>query len=261
VITHPGRTASGRFNAFSPIGSTLSFSRVSGPSFSVNSSTGDVTWSPGWSDVGGHGLTVRVTDADGNTADETWFVEVQDQQPVADSMESMPAHPGRAISYRFNAYDPEGDALVWETVSTLPSGATFDTALGVFQWTPSWSDLGSRNIVVRVKQVDLPASNTMASCMIEVSNGAPQFDPVADPDVIAPGDEVVVTLTACDPDGDDLTYTKVSGPGTVTKINNGTAEYRWTADSAGFYEVTVRVSDPEPQSDEVTFYIYVEEPS
>jgi hypothetical protein len=259
AITHPGRTVSARFHAHSPIGSALSFSHIRGPLFLVDSSTGDVTWSPSWADVGGHGLTVRVTDADGNTADETWWVEVQDQQPVADSMSSMPAHPGRAVSYRFNAYDPEGDALEWEAVSTLPAGATFDPITGVFQWTPTWNDLGSRNIVVRVKHVDRPASATLASCVIEVSNQSPQFDPVSDSGMHFPGDEVVVRLTVSDPDGDDLTYTKVSGPGTVTKINNQSAEYRWTAETPGFYEVRVRVSDPEPQSDDVIFYVCVEE--
>jgi MYXO-CTERM domain-containing protein len=56
---------------------TLTYSLVSGPSaITVDANTGNLSWTPNWTDEGANSITVRATDNDGGKSEETFTVTV-----------------------------------------------------------------------------------------------------------------------------------------------------------------------------------------
>lgn len=57
---------------------------------------------------------------------------------------------------------PYGDVLTLSILGTLPAGANFDPATGLFSWIPTWSPLTSNvyTVTVVVTDADLPIHNT-----------------------------------------------------------------------------------------------------
>ncbi|MEL6827291.1 MAG: ImpA family metalloprotease [Pseudomonadota bacterium] len=58
-----------------------------------------------------------------------------------------------------------------------------------------------------------------------------------------PGTEISMTLSATDPDGDDITFSKVSGPDWLSLTSNGTVSGSSSADDFGTHELVVDASD------------------
>jgi uncharacterized protein (TIGR03437 family) len=78
--------------------------------------------------------------------------------------------PGSSIRFTVTAADPQG-LDVSLSAAGLPSGATFDPAAGVLQWTPSDSDLGMHSLTITASNT-LGAS-TAATVKLYVDSGLP----------------------------------------------------------------------------------------
>jgi VCBS repeat-containing protein len=181
--------------------------------------TGEITYTPNASYVGGDSFVYRVCDTGTpslcDLATVTMTVTVQNDPPVAvddgyvtdeDTLLTVLA-PGVLA----NDSDPDSDPLtaVWDSG---PSGGTLIlNADGSFDYTPD-ADFAGQDSFGYFAYDGLVSSVITATVTITVT--AVNDSPVADDQsVTTPEDTPVgITLTANDVDGDPLTYSIVSGP-------------------------------------------------
>ncbi len=74
---------------------------------------------------------------------------VANHAPVLQPIANRELQPGRAVVFRVQASDQDGDALKF-SVQNLPPGAEFDLSTGLFVWTPSASQLGTFTVTFQV---------------------------------------------------------------------------------------------------------------
>ena len=164
------------------------------------------------------------------------------------------------------ATDPEGDSSLHAiTASDAPGAFAIDADTGAL----TVADSGAMG--PGVKAVTLSAQDRgiggvyplkTGAIAVEITvvsnNQAPSF--VADSIVMAATEDLTfaANLTASDPDaGDELTFTKVSGPGWLVVGSDGSLGGTPGNDDIGVNEFIVRVADPENFSDEATLSISV----
>lgn len=142
--------------------------------------------------------------------------------------------------------DTPGDVLTYSMTGN-PTGATL-SAGGLFSWTPSYDQGRTNPYVITFKVTDQGGLSDSMSVSITVTNvnRAPSFTAEPANNTVVPVHNVPVYYTfqyqASDPDGDTLTFSLVSGPGTIS----ATGFYSWAPvpEQAGQpYVVTVQVSD------------------
>lgn len=171
-----------------------------------------------------------------------------------------------ATSITVMATDPDGDTVTLSTDGTVgpnsdpysaSSPATFNTATGVFAWTPGETDVGDYSVQFTATDDQTPPLSVSQTITISVaaagSNTAPVLAAIGNRTVTA-GSTLTIVASATDPDnGDVLTYTAVhsgsgSDPftaGTAALFVPGTRTFSWspTASEVGTYGVSFVVVD------------------
>jgi len=182
--TPPDRAILNQAYSFTPAASDaendpLSFSIVNRPSWaSFDTATGRLSGTPPAGSEGSYAnILIRVSDGTQTVALPVFSILVS--APTASTAEApvngaptimgMPFTTVSAgVQYNFapSGSDPNGDPLVY-TVQNLPSWATFNSATGQIQGTPSLGDIGTyANIVVAVS--DGRAITTLPAFKIDV---------------------------------------------------------------------------------------------
>jgi hypothetical protein len=127
---------------------------------SLDESSGQFSWTPGFEQAGNYTLQAKVTD--GTTENSTTIsVAVNDinRAPSIDGGGSVTVTAGENASLSFSGSDPDGDNLTFES-SDLPSGANLNSASGNFSWTPSDDQTGNFTFTVRVSDGKESAETT-----------------------------------------------------------------------------------------------------
>ena len=189
---------------------------------SIDSASGELIWTPGFSDAGDFQIAVRVTDngSPPRSGQETLSITVQDANGPPSIVTPGPQTVVEAevLSFKIEATDPDLDDVLTYSLENSPTGSTIDPATGVFRWTPNIAAAGDHEATVRVTDDGDPAMSTSVTFQIAV------IDDNRDPTAIALSpssvgentatDTLVGTLTTTDPDGGDThTYTLISGTG------------------------------------------------
>jgi hypothetical protein len=140
-----------------------------------------------------------------------------------------------------------GDPLSFEMLQG-PCGAAMDPDTGQFHWQPTFDqEPGPYTVLVQVADDGFPRFSDSGTFQITLhrTNCPPVFEPIPD-QVIAQTRELVLTVSATDPDEDDrLTFTLVSGlEGASIDPQSGLFHWHPTHDhEPGTYEATVEVRD------------------
>jgi hypothetical protein len=176
---------------------TMSYSLVTAPAgMTINSATGQITWTP--TEAQGPGefdVTVRVTD-DGSpalahtTSFKVTVSEVNLPPEVAEVSGAI-GHAGAAFTTTLGAADPDvpANAFTYSLVSG-PAGATVSTA-GKVAWTPSLAAAGSvADFTVRVTDDGSPAASGDRTFQVTV------IGPVDILTVVRIGEELELTWRA-----------------------------------------------------------------
>ena len=181
---------------------------------------------------------VELEVSDGKTTVRSSFkidVIAQNRSPIAVDIPQNSVVQGQTFSLNLNNYfsDPDGDPLSYQILSgpgNIQNGFfTFQSqTTGLFSTTIRASD-GKGGTVDRTVTVNVQASNRPPVISIT-------------PRRIAEGEVLTIDLAASssDPDNDRLSYTLVSGPGTV---QGSVYTLRTDFNSAGNYSVVIRVDD------------------
>ena len=211
---------------------------------------GRFEWTPDLNREGNFPVTFSVTD-DGNpplgdSEEIVITVGPGNRPPVIAPIEDKKAAVGELIEFIVAASDPDpGDTLALSVQGGLPSGASFDSETGLFQWEIAESDIGVRDIVFAVVDSGIPplSDTETVRFFIEAGNAPPVFTPLGNQQVDE-GEELIFVVTATDPDGDPLTYTHGELP-EGAGFDPETQTFFWTPgfDAAGNYSVEFTATD------------------
>ncbi|MFQ6070048.1 MAG: C1 family peptidase [Candidatus Aminicenantales bacterium] len=98
------------------------------------------SWGTGWGDNGFFMMTWNTTSPDLEIRD---FVAItgtslQNSAPVLDAVGNKETKEGVKLEIQLSATDPDGNPLTY-SCTNKPDGASFNTATGLFSWTPSYT--------------------------------------------------------------------------------------------------------------------------
>jgi YVTN family beta-propeller protein len=140
-------------NDSDPDGNPLAAALVTPPTHGVLTfnSDGAFTYVPDAHFLGLDTFTYKANDGtlESNIATVTITVGVTNHPPHITSPPVTMAEAGRAYTYDVQAIDPDGDALSF-ALTTAPPGMAIDASTGMLQWTPTFAQLGSHDVVVQV---------------------------------------------------------------------------------------------------------------
>jgi VCBS repeat-containing protein len=132
-------------------GDTLTYSLDLAPAGMTIDATGLISWTPDNAQVGDHGVTVRVTDADDAVATQTFTVSVANENdaPLIATIPVTTATEDTPYTYDVDATDTDASDTLTYSLDAAPAGMTID-ATGVISWTPDNAQVGDHSVTVRV---------------------------------------------------------------------------------------------------------------
>jgi hypothetical protein len=182
--------------------------------------------------------------------------------PVLDPIGGKTIDEGQLLEITIMAADPNGDALNY-SANNLPTGASFDQTTHVFTWTPASDQAGSYpNVLFTVTDNGNPPMSASETITITVGdvNRPPVLKPIGDK-TINEGQLLQFTVTATDPDGNELTYSASNLPSGAA-FDPGSQTFTWIPgyDQYGNYTdvrftVTDRVSTPLSDQEAITITV------
>lgn len=245
-----------------PDTASLSFSIVNKPAWaSFNSSTGELSGTPDYTNAGSYTNIVISVDDGGNSVSLPAFAitvtDVNAPPTISGTPQTTVAENG-SYSFTPTGSDIDSGEVLTYSILNKPDWAAFDTATGALSGSPGYDDAGSYSgIVISLADDDL-ASDSLAAFTITVtnSNRAPAIS--GTPAVVAAENNPYSFVpTASDPDSADiLSYSIINKPDwasfdTATGALTGTPGY----DDAGSYSgIVISVSDGQGGSDSLTAF-------
>ncbi|MEE9357055.1 MAG: putative Ig domain-containing protein, partial [Sedimenticolaceae bacterium] len=193
---------------------------------------GSFYWRPGYEQAGVY--YVLFVARDGLAIDSaSVLIQVNNtnRPPVLAPIGAREVSENAELSFTISATDPDGDQIEYSAYC-LPRGAEFEN--GTFFWRPDYDQAGV-HYVLFVARDELEMD--MASTLIQVNNTnrPPVLAPIGAKEV-SENAELSFTISATDPDGDEIEYSAYCLP-QGAEFQNGT--FFWTPDydQAGVYYV------------------------
>ena len=245
-------------------GDILTFSKLSGPAWLNVDADGALSGTPEGPDAGSNEFLVAVTDLGGGSNTAALFLYVNSPpvfQPQAFTKPAATIGLPYSGTIATNATDPDfaaGDSLAFYKVTGPDWLAVADN--GALSGVPNSTNSGVNSFLVLV--VDSNGLAGIGSLGIAVSEPAlPTIvsSPFSGPPVTA-GQLYSATLAtnATDPNiGDQLTFSKVSGPNWLNVAGNGVLSGRPLSANAGTNSFIVSVTDLTGLSTNMTLFINV----
>jgi hypothetical protein len=250
--------------ASDPDGDNLLFAIAGSPSWAAfDTGTGRLSGTPPTGTTGTFS-NIRISVSDGpNTAALTAFsitvsARTTNRPPVITGTPPTTATQGTLYTFTPTASDADGNALTF-AIANRPTWATFSTATGRLQGTPSSSHIRTySNIVISVS--DGTASTPLPAFAVTVasSNTAPTISGTP-PTTATVATQYSFTPTASDGDGGTLTFSIVNRP-TWATFSTTTGRLQGTPASANvgtFADIRISVSDGQDSAPLAPFSIVV----
>ncbi|WP_321430432.1 putative Ig domain-containing protein [uncultured Methanolobus sp.] len=200
------------------------------------------SWTPDYEQSGSHSITFTVSD--GSLSDsETIFIDVENtnRAPILSEIGNKIIAEGSELSFTISATDSDHDSLVYSATG-IPDGADFDTSAHTFTWTPGYDDSGTYAVTFNVSDGNLSDFETITISVGSV-NRPPELASIGDKTAVE-GSELKFTITATDPDLNDLGYSISTLP-QGAEFDEDTLTFSWTPDyeQSGSHSITFTVSD------------------
>ncbi|MCG8435054.1 MAG: PKD domain-containing protein, partial [Gammaproteobacteria bacterium] len=199
--------------------------------------------------AGDYVIELVVSDGLATSAPDSVTITATDQAPVADAGPDQSVQPGALVNLDGSgSSDPDGQPISFSwRLTALPGGSTAALA-GADTATPSFTADAAGIYVAELTVSDgaFDSLDTVAVRAIAPStNNPPVLDPVGN-QTVALGTSLSLTLTASDPDGDDLAFTASPLPLPVgASLNSTTGEFTFAPNETqvGDLQITFIVSD------------------
>jgi len=201
--------------------------------------TGTITWTP--TALGSYYVNIEVSD--GELSDVRTFAIIVSPVPIGPtivSLSPLEAIVGELYTGQVTTTPGSNATLVYSLIGA-PAGMTINYITGLINWIPA-ADGEQAVTVIVTNGIGLSDSEDY-NIVVSPANQAPVITTIPDA-TIALGKTFTYPVEAADPDGNDLTYSLIDNPTTMT-INPTTGAITWTPTATGSYDVTVEVSDGE----------------
>jgi len=280
-----GQSYAFRPTASDPDGQRLSFSIANRPAWaSFNASTGELSGTPGTTDIGMYsGVVISVSDGTATATLAAFAVSVYDPANAPPVIEGAPATKvdiGVVYIFQPEAYDPDGDPITF-IASNKPRWMSFDTKTGKLSGVTDQSIAGTYDDI-KIMASDGKAISALPAFSLKVGvveTSPPPPPPPTEPP--SPSENRAPTIggtpaasveegeaynfqpRASDPDGDTLTFAVANAPGWAV-FNAATGRLSGTPPqgSAGTYSgIGISVSDGEAVTALPPFTVTVRTPS
>ncbi|PKK84736.1 MAG: hypothetical protein CVT49_00865 [candidate division Zixibacteria bacterium HGW-Zixibacteria-1] len=231
---------------------TLSTSALpAGANFTNNGNgTGSFNWTPTYEQSGAYPITFYA--ADGSATDSgvvNITVNNVNREPVLTVPGPQSTNENIFLTFNVSATDADG-AIPALSSSTLPTGASFTdngNGTGTFEWTPTFDQSGDYPITFYASDGDATVSDVVDIAVNNV-NRAPVLAQVAvGPVFVDEGQQLVLDITATDPDGTfpTLSAENVMMNASIVDNGDGTGQFIFNPDTsqAGDYLVIIIASD------------------
>ena len=260
-----GQTLQFTVSASDPDNDDLTYSAESVPTGgNFDAGTRTFTWTPDYAASGNYTVTFTVTDngtpVKNDSEDVSITVSNVNRSPVLDTIGAKGVDEGQLLEFTILASDADNDGLTY-SAERLPPGGSFDGGTGTFTWTPDYNASGDHTVTFTVTDDGSPVKSDSEDVTITVGNvNRPPVLDIIDAKSLDEGQELTFTVTASDPDNDDLTYTAGDVPAGAS-FDGATQTFTWTPDygDAGNYIVTFTATDNgspmQGDSEEVTITV------
>ena len=231
---------------------------LEGTDIYASGTTAAFVWRPGYEQAGDYSLTFAVTDESDPPyqCQKVFAVAVADtnRPPALPLLPDWEVSENGVLAFVITATDPDGDGVSYEAES-LPEGAALDAVTGEFAWQPGYDQAAIYLVSVTAFDSGAPPLADEGSFLITVinTNRAPVITSLtATPGRVQSEEEVGFTVSAADPDGDDLQYEwDFDGDGEWDLVGSSPSE-TYAYERLGNYAARVRASDIGGLSDEET---------
>ncbi|NND74213.1 MAG: tandem-95 repeat protein, partial [Ilumatobacter sp.] len=231
----------------------------------LDSSTGEFTWTPTEAQDGTHPITFTVTDDGAGALTDAEAISITvgevNVAPVLAAIGDRAVDETTALNFTVTATDADlpANGLTFSATG-LPAGATLDPSTGDFSWTPTEAQGGAAYPVTFTVADDgagaLSDSEAITITANEV-NAAPVLDPIAD-QAHSLGASVTLDPSATDPDvpANNLVFSATGLPAGLS-IDPSTGQITGSPTTTASVVVTVTVTEtdgvPTNLSDSETF--------
>ncbi len=205
-----------------------------------------VAGTPDADDVGTHAVKLRLTDASGRIAQQSYVITVSaNTPPKFKSTPETTGVEGFEYEYRVVATDNEGDALSYNV--TDPTGFTFtDMGGGVGMLESASLPAGTTTVTIEVTD-GINAVQQVFDIVVASTNTAPTIDsaPSNDPDTATVGTVYEYMISASDADGDAVQFNYTAMPSwlQLQNLGGGTARIYGNPTNPGDYNVSFYATD------------------
>ncbi|MCX6702145.1 MAG: peptidoglycan-binding protein [Candidatus Zambryskibacteria bacterium] len=209
-------------------------------------SSGDFSWTPKSWDVGSHNITIVVTDNSGRSATAIQSIIVGVATTTIELLS-----PGNTVTSRQNVtfkVTPINFTNPIYTLSDSVSGSSINSgnlnALGIFNWTPTPSDLGTHLITIRVS--DASGSISTISQQITVTNPRIDIKSASPSTTIGVGVTLSFNATSTGLITPRYTINDSFGGTSISNSNiNSSGEFSWTPKSIdiGVHPIRILATD------------------
>ena len=216
-------------------GTNLTYSLDTYPTgMTINSSTGEITWTPNYDDNGDHSVIIEVVDQNSGTKQQSYTLNVSNtnrKPEILNSDTTIVLLNGDSTNYSVIASDPEGTTLIYTNSSY---NEIVDLTNGNYKIRSKVA--GSEDVYFFVSDGSLKDT---VKVTITVTNDKPVVTNNDTSITIIFSDSVMYTVNAADPNNDDLTYSS-SPYNTITNVAN---IYKIKPQTIGYDTVYLIVSD------------------
>lgn len=205
-------------------------------------------WRPGASDLGTHLVRFHAADTGSPMAVRALdvFISVgpaSNLPPELAPIGNLQVELGDTLAFTLVAQDPDGQAVVF-SASPLPTNASLSG--DAFSFAPDAAQVGQHAITFTVTDSGSPPASDSETVVITVgrTNRPPVLAPIGDREIEV-GAELMVALSASDPDGDALAFA-CSGLPAEARLDDrgdGSAALVWRPSSPARFRVACSVTD------------------
>ena len=231
----------------------LSFSLVNAPAgMSINPAgsnqnifRAEILWSPGFNQAGTYPVTLNVIDNNGGGTSKAILFQIADvnRSPAFTLFpRDITIKENTLVTMIVQALDPDGDEIIYG-LSGAPFGMMIDSLAGKISWVPNSSQAGIHHFEVSVGDKKGPPTKAAVTFTVDNTNGPPQFVATLFDAVIPVDSTLSFKYIAVDPDGDNLTFSKIQSPSGATFQPDGIFSWKPTATQLGKDTIIVAVSD------------------